>query len=206
MPKSITVSDSIYQQLEALAVGFDTPERVIERLLKEGGMGQTRTLESRPTLTFNPDEAQFRNLLLVNKRAEVILYFKDGAREIIHWNASRFSPSSKLRANLWSGILRNWKERDIVAAELTVLPVGTSDPDDSVELNIAIAEDIGWTVDEVGRYFEGIEPVSSKDGLLYYHLLTFSENTPDHLKEIAGLNSSFQRQSSVDLGNDSEGV
>ncbi|MCS6121080.1 hypothetical protein G3444_19570 [Shewanella baltica] len=192
MPVTISISDDVFRRLEGLAVGFDTPERVIERLLDLVEESGSKSSESKPSLTFVPDEAAFKNELIARKKAQVVLHLKNGERDVIHWNASRFQPSSNLRANLWSGILRNWKDKGIVSAELSVLPQGINEPGDNTELLIAVAGEVNWTLDEVEEYFVDCDLVSSDDGHPYYYLATFSEDTPDELKEIARLNSSNQ--------------
>ncbi|MCE9944022.1 hypothetical protein ACEUCS_19370 [Aeromonas caviae] len=192
MPVSITVSDEIFNRLEKLAIGFDTPERVIERLLDEVDSDSPKSAGARPKLTFTPDETAFKNELLTRKKAQVILHFKDGERDVLHWNAERFQPSSNLRANLWSGFLRGWKEKGIIAAEFSVLPRGSNLPDDDTELRVAIAGEVHWTVEEVDQYFIDVEEVCSDDGFPYYYLATFDEETPAELKKIAGLNSCNQ--------------
>lgn len=189
MPVTISISDDVYGRLEALAVGFDTPERVIERLLDSAEESGSKSTGSKPTLTFVPDEPAFKNELIARKKAQVVLHLKNGDRDVIHWNASRFQPSSNLRANLWSGILRNWKDKGIVSAELSVLPQGINHPDDNTDLLIAIAGEAHWTLEEVEQYFVDYDLVSSDDGHPYYYLATFSEETPNKLKQIAGLNS-----------------
>lgn len=192
MAATISVSDDVYRRLESLAVGFDTPERVIERLLDGVALEGSRGAESKPTLTFIPDEVAFKNELLARKKAQVVLHLKDGGRDVLYWNATRLQPSSNLRANLWSGFLRNWKDKGIVSAEFSVLPKHTNHPEDNAGLIIAIAESIHWTLEETEQYFVEVEEVCSDDGHPYYYLVTFSEDTPDELKAIAGLNSENQ--------------
>ncbi|EOG7736462.1 hypothetical protein ACLIN6_002995 [Vibrio cholerae] len=192
MPVTISISDDVYGRLEALAVGFDTPERVIERLLDSVEESGSKSTGNKPALTFVPDEPAFKNELIARKKAQVVLHLKNGDRDVIHWNASRFQPSSNLRANLWSGILRNWKDKGIVSAVLSVLPQRINHPDDNTDLLIAIAGEVHWTLEEVEQYFVDYDLVSSDDGHPYYYLATFSEETPDKLKQIAGLNSANQ--------------
>lgn len=192
MPVSITVSDEIFNRLEKLAIGFDTPERVIERLLDEVDSESPKSAGARPILTFIPDEIAFKNELLNRKKAQVILHFKDGERDVLHWNAERFQPSSNLRANLWSGFLRGWKEKGIIAAEFSVLPRGLNLPEDDTELHVAIAGEVHWTVEEVGQYLIGVDEVCGNDDTPYYYLATFDEETPSELKKSAGLNSCNQ--------------
>lgn len=204
MPVTISVSDDVYRRLEGLAVGFDTPERVIERLLDSVEESGPKSSESKPSLTFVPDEVAFKNELIARKKAQVVLHLKNGDRDVIHWNASRFQPSSNLRANLWSGILRNWKDKGITSAELSVLPQGINEPGDNTELLIAVAGEVNWTLDEVEEYFVDCDLVSSDDGHPYYYLATFSEDTPDELKEIARLNSSNQLHLDLNIVPDKE--
>ncbi len=192
MPVSITLSDELFRRLERLAVGFDTPERVIERLLDGVELGGDKSPEARPNLVFIPDEAAFRNELLANRKAQVVLHYKDGSRDVMHWNATRFQPKSNLRGNLWSGFLRNWKEKGIVSAELSVLPKGLNTPDDNTELLVAIAGAVNWTIEEVEQYFIDVNEVCSDDDHPYYYLATFDDSTPPELKKIAGLNSANQ--------------
>lgn len=111
----VSISDDVYRRLEALAVGFDSAE--------ESG---SKSSENKPSLTFVPDEAAFKNELIARNKVQVVLHLKNGERDAIHWNTSRFQPNSNLRANFWSGILRNWKDKEIPSAELSVLPRATT--------------------------------------------------------------------------------
>ncbi len=200
MPTNITLSDEIYRRLEQLAVGFDTPERVIERLLDDAGNVSIGAAISKPSLSFVPDEITFKNELIKHKKAQIVLHMNNGARDVLHWNASRFQPRSNLRANLWSGTLRNWKEKGIVSAELSILPKGDRHAGDNTNLLVELSEELKWTFDEVARYFEEIEIIRSDDDLPYYRLVTFSEETPDSLKEIGGLNDLYERH--LDIGSE----
>lgn len=191
MPKSIIVSDEIYSQLEKLAVGFDTPERVIARLMNGASSADNGVSEQRPELTFLPNETVFKNELLKHKRAQVVLQLINGDRDVVQWNASRLKPSSNLRANLWSGILRNWKDKGILSAEFSVLSLDCQQEDN--KLRLSIANELNWTLDEVQEYFIEHELISSDDGHPYYYLATFAEHTPKKLQEKGELNSSCQR-------------
>lgn len=120
MTHTINISTETFQRLEAQVVGFDNPESVIKRLLDE----VEGKVYVKPTIRFDPeDEAQFKKQLLLSKKAEITLIKRDGTREIIHWNAIRFSEQSNLRANLWSGYLRGWKNKKIIKAELVILSI-----------------------------------------------------------------------------------
>lgn len=198
MPKSIVVSDEIYSQLEKLAVGFDTPERVIARLISGVSAADNGALDQRPELTFMPNETVFKSELLKHKRAQVVLQLMSGDRDVVQWNASRLKPSSNLRANLWSGILRNWREKGIVSAQFSVLSLDGEQSED-IKLRLAIADQLNWTVDEVHEYFIGHELISSDDGHPYYYLATFAEHTPKTLQEKGGLDSACQRHFDLNL-------
>src|SRR5690554_7237911 len=120
----IRISESLYQRLSAHAEGFDSPASVIERLLDqiEGvdpkpASDHEATLMTRPELHFHPSEELFRKGLIEGKTGLVVLHFKDGTQVEKQWQSSRFTDSSNLRGNIWSGLLRNWEEKEIVAAD-----------------------------------------------------------------------------------------
>lgn len=48
--------------------------------------------------------------------------------EVLTWNASKLHENSNLRANIWSGHLRNWKDKEVIRAEFSIydLPKGSS--------------------------------------------------------------------------------
>lgn len=115
--KSIDVSESVYERLTKQIKSFDdTPNLVIERLLDE-----IEGINSKPKLVFYPDdEARFKRLLLRNRKAEVALFKNDGQIEVLVWNASKLQESSNIKANIWSGYLRNWEEKNIKKAEFSI--------------------------------------------------------------------------------------
>ena len=81
---------------------------------------QIRTTSSlnnnRPLLLFLPDEETFKNNLLKKKQANWMIFYADGREENGFWDAGNFMESSNLRSNIWSGYLRNWKNRGIIKA------------------------------------------------------------------------------------------
>lgn len=131
MCPTIHISSRVYEGLKGLAEPFETPTGVIQRLLdvhygnSEGG-GSPKTTpipmpEGRPILSFTPsDEDVFKAMLIDRKQAQVVLHLSDGSTESVTWIAERFSTNSNLRANIWSGYLRGWKEKGIVKAEFTI--------------------------------------------------------------------------------------
>ena len=113
----ITLSDATYDRLATLARGFETPEQVINRLI-DAVQADPKT---KPQLLLCPaDEDEFRNALLVSKQAKVEMFKKDGTCETGIWKARSISSESNILSNIWSGYLRNWKEKGIVRAVFTV--------------------------------------------------------------------------------------
>ena len=128
----IRVSEELFTRLESHAIGFDTPSAVIERLLdKYDGVNKDQKVDLvdidkeytyvKPELIFNPtNEDEFKRRLLQEKQANVVIYLSNGSIEEYKWIANKFSDSSNLRGNLWSGFLRGWKKKGIVKAELSI--------------------------------------------------------------------------------------
>lgn len=121
----IRLTPNLYSRLASHAEGFDTPAQVISRLLdayegvspssEPGSM--TETSGDKPTLSFHPDEASFKKHLVGGNNGQVIIHYKDGTTSEKVWNATRFSSSSNLRGNIWSGFLRGWHEKGITHAD-----------------------------------------------------------------------------------------
>ncbi|EKN3342808.1 hypothetical protein ACQ8YR_002631 [Yersinia enterocolitica] len=186
MPQ-ITISDAVYKRLEQHATGFDTPEQVILRLLNlaEG------TSTSKPELVFSPiDDKAFKSAFLASGHAEIALYYNSGKRDVLRWEAKRFSDDSNLRANLWSGHLRNWKDKGIIKAEFSALPRETSDPEDETIQTRIIAHAINLKyeeLDEVHGLFEVHERRTNDDMLVGYYV-EFDRDTPQELLgKVSGL-------------------
>lgn len=120
----IEISQTTYDRLAKHVVGFGTPESVIIHLLDkvEAETGQ------KPILSFNPaNENEFKTQLQVTRRANVTLRMADGSEEHGVWNARSFSETSNLRANLWSGYLRDWKKKGIISASFSIAEHDDSD-------------------------------------------------------------------------------
>lgn len=186
MSKTITLSDSVFERLASRAVGFDSPEQVIQRLLDQVEF----KADHKPSVSFIPSEEAFKEKLIETKRAEITLYKMDGSREVTIWNARRFNDDSRLRANLWSGYLRNWKDKGIVKAELEVLPRGTNTPDEDTEWSIWCANKIGLRYSEMLE-LEGLyekDTLETHSGNPNGYSLTFYDEAPkDILSLIADL-------------------
>ncbi|MCA2015596.1 hypothetical protein LDJ79_05700 [Vibrio tritonius] len=118
----IEVSQKTYERLSELAKGFDTPDSVISRLLDSVAKIPTR----KPTITFDPtSERDFKSALLETRLAEVCISYDDESTQFLVWNAEKFKDSSNLKANLWSGFLRGWKEKGITRITLKILDSST---------------------------------------------------------------------------------
>ena len=134
MSQVIRISDDLYKRLEVYASGFDTPAKVIEKILDEfegvksefvTGQSTSDNFEIQPSsnleiIYFADSEEDFKQQLLDAKKAFLKIYFTNNTSEIKEWDASRFSSSSRVDGNLRSGYLRGWKERGIFKAEVTV--------------------------------------------------------------------------------------
>lgn len=134
MSQVIRISDELYKRLAAYTVGFDTPSNVIERILNEYE-GVTKTedesehvkLRNSPRkleITFRPaTEKAFKEKFLEAKKASIKIFYTNGEVETLEWFSPRFAESSNVSANLRSGCLRNWKEKGIFKAEVSIAPV-----------------------------------------------------------------------------------
>lgn len=189
MSVKVEVSLDTFKRLEGLAVGFDSPESVINRLIDK----YSNAPISKPKISFFPsDEKKFLSGLVKSRVAEIALYKADGTREILHWKASKISINSNLRGNLWSGFLRGWQEKGIVEAELSLLPVFPSVDEsyDSHQHHMELALELGLKLSEL-KGIEGeyeIDEVSSSDGLVYYNLIKFDQCVDENIiKNINGL-------------------
>jgi len=185
MTTNVELSDTTFSRLEKLAVGFDSPESVIIRLL-DGVEGKT---ETKPVLTFFPsDENVFKLKLIESKEAEIVMYKLDSTREITHWKANRLSETSNLRGNLWSGILRGWKSKGIDKVELSVLPQGVNLPGDDTQQIKILALELQLTFDEMNQLTYEIDQNESDDGLIYNYIVQFDDNNDKEiLSKIDGL-------------------
>ncbi len=137
MSQVIRVSDDLYKKLESLAKGFDTPNNVIQQLydfFEVAGkseeskevkqLKQAAKLSSVPRdveIIFSPpSEEAFKRELIRSPHATVRLHKTDGAVVVKNWNAKNITESSSINRNLRSGFLRNWKEKGIYKAEISL--------------------------------------------------------------------------------------
>ncbi|HAS1563237.1 hypothetical protein PE051_01645 [Enterobacter asburiae] len=127
----IEIYESTYNRLAALVKGFETPDAVINRLIDAFETDQNK----RPELVFNPsNEDDFKRAVLQHNQIKVEMFKSDGTCEQGTWNVRAISETSSLRANIWSGYLRGWKEKGIVRAVFTVVEDSSKpEPHESVK-------------------------------------------------------------------------
>ncbi|MGL4715725.1 MAG: hypothetical protein ACRCWL_07420 [Aeromonas sp.] len=166
---SIEISKSTFDRLSSLAVGFDTPDAVINRLINHS-LGQS---ETKPRIMFIPSEAEFKRLLLQTRVAEAKIYHSDGRHFVVPWNATKLQSSSNLRANLWSGFLRNWKQKKISKVELSTLELGYD-----LKL-LTLSHALGLTYEEA----KIVQPEMCKESDDTY-LVSFKHENMDILKNV----------------------
>ncbi|MFT7099471.1 MAG: hypothetical protein ACJAS6_001353 [Rickettsiales bacterium] len=183
---TISLTDDTFKRLASRAVGFETPDTVIKRIMDE-----IEGKSKKPEIIFNPDdENEFKKQLIKTKSAEIALYNANNEREIIHWNALKFSENSNLRANLWSGHLREWKKRNIIKIELSIFPTATHKDDvNQIKETKSIALQIGLKYEEMEEMdYDKIELTSNSGNINTGYQIQFNENcSKDILDKISML-------------------
>lgn len=112
----IELSQATYHRLGKHVIGFESPDKVISRLLD---FYDSRTVTDKPELIFIPSEDEFRQCLINQRQAWKIFQYVDGRISTEEWTAQQFGIHSNLKANIWSGALRGWKNKGIVKLTLT---------------------------------------------------------------------------------------
>ncbi len=140
MSKVIRITDEVYERLEKLAKGFDTPSKIIGTLLdkneeklpgtavlggKDVNDGAPQPppplLITKPEIRYFPSpEGRFKQKLLTNKKAYLKIFFLDGQTQTKEWTISRFSDESSVKQNLFSGYLRGWREKKIWRIDVAI--------------------------------------------------------------------------------------
>lgn len=176
-----SISKGTYIRMEEYAMGFnDTPDKAINRLLDEiEKLMSSDTKEKKPTLCFDDlstDEFKFE--LINTKQAEITIFFKDGSHSVKCWDAKKLTQESNLLANIWSGPLRNWKNKGIVKAELRLYK---EDEIKNKGLNVMlikkISEKLNIPYKQLLQHRVNIELIHED----YPHLkITFSEGKPPY--------------------------
>jgi len=142
--KTLEVSIDTYNRLATHATGFESPENVIIRLLNAYEFVPGK----KPELSFIPEnEDEFKRRLVESRLAHVELHLQDGTIETGVWNARSFSESSNLRANIWSGYLRNWEKKGIVSASFEVVHSDNSDD--------VIVETANYMIYDINQHVSG---------------------------------------------------
>ena len=192
----IRISDHLYKRLEARAVGFATPSEVIAQLLDETAgqfIEEPATFisndSSKPQLIFFPENSKkFKSQLIENKEAEIALTKSDGTMEVFTWKASRFKESSNLKANLWSGHLRDWKKKGITKAEISLYPRAQNmDHRQEIEATKALANYLNIQFSDMESLCIDIQANTGSSGEMsyncYFHV---PDDAPEDLLEKKG--------------------
>ena len=185
---NISIEQKTFERLEKLAIGFDTPDAVIQRLID----AYENKKDEKPTLTFSPtDEKQFLSLLVKRRFAEVTLNKIDGSRDILSWEVNALTEKSNLRGNLWSGFLRGWKDKGIISADFYIYPSSSSEYSQvEIERDMALARTLGLKFSEM-KYLDGqfeLRKHIDKNGLLFDYTIRFYDSCDlKVLKLIKGL-------------------
>lgn len=124
MSQVIRISDQLFKRLEKYAKGFDTPAKVIEKILDE--YEGVESAESRQDviqpsnnleLIFSEgSEEDFKSTFLNSGLATVEIFYTNGSTEVYQWRKNNFTENSSAKGNLMSGRLRGWKEKGITKA------------------------------------------------------------------------------------------
>lgn len=191
---SIDIKESTFKRLEGFAIGFDSPDAAINRLLDK----VENKANKKPVLKLFPnDEEYFLKSLVRDRGAEVVLYYSDGSRKITHWNAKKITEKSNLRGNLWSGFLRGWEGKGIVSAEFSIYP---REHDDYTLIDLQrdgyLVRQLGLTFREarcLDGFYEIVRHVHSTTYCtVKYSIQFFDGYDLEILREIEGLDSNSQ--------------
>lgn len=174
----IEISEELYERLGRHVNGFETPADVITRILDQY---ELRNTEKRPDLVFEPDEEGFKKELLSKKQAWKIFEFDDGRKQIEEWSANQFNENSNLRGNIWSGALRDWKNKGI--KQLTLTTVDPRDEghamhtnsSDTIELQVGklVKHHIDSIVEYCNRNAEHVNLLANKEWCTYHLGISF---------------------------------
>lgn len=164
----LELSEEVCSRLANHAVGFEAPNQVVEKLID---FYEGRKSITKPEIEFLPSEEEFRRLLIDKKEAWKLFAFVDGREEVEKWMASRFTESSNLRGNLWSGSLRDWQVKGIKKLTLSI------DKPNSLSIEKEMSEE-GVVSIKVGRFIQ-------------QHLDAIVElcnECPEHINDLIDLN------------------
>jgi predicted CopG family antitoxin len=130
MSQIIRISEDLYQRLETYAQGFDTPSKVIEKMInfyenknniKPKSINSEKKYTNLEIIYYPSNDIElFKQNLIMARIAYIKLYKINNEIEIKKWNAYRFTKDSDVEKNLRSGYLRGWKNKGIFKAELSI--------------------------------------------------------------------------------------
>lgn len=143
---NIDITEELHQRLGAHAVGFETPEEVIVRLLDHF---EAKSNISKPILKLSPSEAEIKHNLVKQKTVWKELHFNDGSIKVEEWVATQFKETSNLKSNIWSGPLRDWKNKSISKLILSTEKPNTKSNSDDGIIEIQIGKFIKVHIDDI---------------------------------------------------------
>jgi hypothetical protein len=130
MSQIIRIEKNLYQRLAKYSNGFETPSQVINKMIDfyetknniEPSIELVTEKSTNLEIIYYPinDVNNFKQLLLEEKMAYINIHKINNETKIIEWNAYRFKDSSDIEKNLRSGYLRDWKDKGIFKAELSI--------------------------------------------------------------------------------------
>jgi hypothetical protein len=131
MSQVIKIPSELYRRLESHTVGFDTPANVIERILDAyEGVSPTdrivkdddlKTATNKLEIIYVPaTEEAFKEQFVKTKKAFLKIFYTNGETEVKAWDSPNFTDTSSVSGNLRSGYLRNWKDKGIFKAEISI--------------------------------------------------------------------------------------
>jgi hypothetical protein len=124
MSQVIRITDQLFKRLEKYAQGFDTPAKVIEKILDayegvepiESDVKDVQQSNHLELVFYDGNEEAFKSAFLSSGLATVEIFYTDGSTETFQWQKNNFTERSSAKGNLMSGRLRGWKEKGIVKA------------------------------------------------------------------------------------------
>lgn len=124
MSQVIRISDQLFKRLEKYAQGFDTPAKVVEKILDEyegvesinPDLDMVEPSNHLDMIFEDGDEESFKIAFLNCGVASVEIFYTNGSAESYQWKKNNFTEKSSAKGNLMSGRLRGWKEKGIIKA------------------------------------------------------------------------------------------
>ena len=127
-PKSKDITNQLQNILDnKVPIHTNKPSAIDEKILVSTKHNKSEYFYNRKTATpsielFPEDITAFKNELLKTQKAKRTWYFKDGSTKTEIWNASNFSETSDINANIkTNSTFRKWKDLGIFKVRLEIL-------------------------------------------------------------------------------------